>query len=163
MLSVFPQASGAAGIQQTLSHMAGLVNASILEPALRDQAAHAISGCPQGNKSCYAYALLSWVNRTVRYVPDPQNVELLHDPRLIARAIATRKEVYGDCDDLSMYLAALLKAVGIQPTFRAVGYNGKPWQHVYVVAEGLNLDPTRSAWNVSLYTMPETSAIERTV
>ncbi|MGH3053356.1 MAG: hypothetical protein ACRDL7_00070 [Gaiellaceae bacterium] len=163
MLSVFPQASGEAGVRQTLSKMAGLVRASKLDPAIRDQAALAISGCEKGNKICHCAALLSWTNRKIRYVADPQGVELLHDPRLIARAIAGKKLVYGDCDDMSVYLAALLASVGLAPILRAVGYNGANLSHVYVVCCGLNLDPTRDAWNVSYRPHVETWVVEERV
>lgn len=163
MLSIFPQAAGELGIRQTLAKMVALANAAQLDPMIRDQAALAMSGCPQGHKVCIAHALLNWVSRMVRYVPDPADHELLHDPRLIARGIAERKMVYGDCDDMSLYLATLLKAVGLQPSFRAVGYNGRPWQHVYVVFDGIKLDATRSAWTVNLQPFQETSWIEEKV
>jgi len=162
-LAVFPQASGETGVKQTLMAMARLVNGAMLDPLIRDQAAYAIAGCPRGYQTCHAHALLSWVNRQVRYVPDPTGVEALHDPRLLARAVESGKFPYGDCDDLSMYLAALMKAIGLQPVFRAVGYNGKPFQHVYVRYMNLTLDATRDAWTVSLGSHRETSIMELTV
>lgn len=163
-LALFPQSLGDAGIAQTLSKMASLTNASFLDPAIRDQAAYAISACNR-ETSCQCAALLSWVSRVMRYVKDPAGVELLHDPRLIARAVYHKKLVYGDCDDMSMYLAALLKAVGLRPTFKAVGYDRRPYQHVYVVCNGITLDPTRSAWGRAGYSYPrmETSVMERAV
>lgn len=160
-LSLFAQSKGDAGVRQTLTHMKVLVNQSFLDPVIRDQAASAISGCMRGAKDCQCYSLMSFVGRAVRYVPDPKGVEMLHHPRLIARAVKDRKLVYGDCDDMSMYLATLMKSVGLEPVFRATGYNGRPFQHVYVVCQGLKLDATRSAWNpVSLYPMEETSIME---
>lgn len=160
-LSLFPQSGGDAGIRQTLAHMARLVNGAFLDPTIRDQAAYSISGCERGNKVCHCHALNTWVSKNVRYVADPRGVELLHDPRLIARAVRDRKLVYGDCDDMSMYLAALLKSVGLDPVFRAAGYNGRPYQHVYVMCQGLKLDPTRSAWTPAhVYPMQETSVME---
>lgn len=163
MLSVFPQASGVAGVRQTLSKIASLANGAILDPAIRDQAALAISGCPKGDSRCHCAALLVWVNRRVQYVADPRGVELLHDPRLMARAIAGNRQVYGDCDDMSGYLAALLKSVGRSPILRAVGYDGQPLSHVYVCCNGMSLDPTRDAWNVSYRPHVETSALEWSV
>ena len=86
---------------QTLDRMASLINGAILDPVIRDQAARAMAGCERGAKECQCYSMLSWVTRTVQYVPDPNGIELLHDPRLMARGIAARKRVYGDCDDMS--------------------------------------------------------------
>lgn len=163
MLSVFPQAAGAAGIYQTLYRMAGLVNGALLDPTLRDQAAAAIAGCPKGHIPCQCAALLVWVNRKVQYMADPRGIETLHDPRIIAAGIRSHTHVYGDCDDLSMYLAALLKTVGLAPRFRAVGYNGRNFSHVYVVCNNTALDPTRDAWTVTLTPFRETSAIEQLI
>lgn len=160
MLSVFPQASGVSGVRQTLSKIASLANASILDPVIRDQAAYAISGCPKGDKRCQCAALLTWVNRRVQYVPDPSGIELLHDPRLMARAIAEGRRVYGDCDDMSGYLAALLKSVGLQPRLRAVAYSNRPLSHVYVCCEGAPLDATRDAWTISTRPHVETDSLE---
>lgn len=160
-LSLFPQRAGDAGVRQTLNTMATLVNQSFLDPVIRDQAAYAVSGCLRGAKDCQCYSVLSFVTRKVRYVADPRGVEMLHAPRLMARAVKDRQLVYGDCDDMSMYVAALLKSIGLNPMFKATGYNGKPFQHVYVMCEGLKLDATRSAWIApTLYPMHETSVME---
>lgn len=163
MLSVFPQAAGTAGVAQTLNRMAALVNGALLDPTLRDQAAAIIAGCPKGHIPCQCAAVLAWVNRKVRYVADPRGIETLHDPRIIAAGIRNRTQVYGDCDDLSMYLAALLKTVGLAPRFRAVGYNGRNFSHVYVVCENIILDPTRDVWTVTLTPFRETAAIEQLI
>lgn len=163
MLSVFPQAGGDLGVKQTLVRMRLLINGAILDPVIRDQAAHATAGCTKGNAACYCAAVLAWVNRKVRYVPDPKGTELLHDPRLIGHAIAGRKDVYGDCDDMSMYLAALLKSIGQQPILRAVGYDGNNFSHVYVVCNDHRLDATRDAWQVTMRHHIETSAMEERV
>lgn len=162
-LSMFPQSGGAAGVQQTLAHMVRLANGAMLDALIRDQAVKATSGCFRTSKDCMCYSLLTWVMRTVRYVADPYGVEMLHDPRLIARGIAERRQVYGDCDDMSTYLAALLKSIGLRPSFRAVGYDGKPFQHVYVVCEGLKLDATKVPGRISYRPNAETIAIEKEV
>lgn len=159
-LGVFAQSTGVQGVRETLQRMAGLINGAILDATLRDQAARAIAGCPKGHKTCHCIALLNWVNRKVSYVADPQGIETLHDPRIIAQGIRNRKHVYGDCDDLSMYLAALLKSVGYTPTLRAVGYFGKPLSHVYVVCQGMKLDACRDAWTPQPYNLKETSFLE---
>jgi len=149
------------GVRQTLNHMKTLVNQSFLDPVIRDQAAMVTGPCMRGARDCQCYSLNAFVSRAVRYVADPKGVELLHHPRLMARAVKDKMLVYGDCDDMSMYLAALLKSIGLQPTFRATGYNGKPFQHVYVMCEGLKLDPTRSVWAPpTFYPMQETSVME---
>jgi len=163
MLSVTWQAGGEAGVRQVLARMAGLSNGAILDPLIRDQAASAVIGCGKENRKCWCASLMLWVNRKVKFVPDATDVELLHDPRLMARGIAQGRQVYGDCDDLSMYLAALLKSIGLRPVFRAVGYDGRPFQHVYVRCEGMPLDSTRDSWSASGRGHVETSVLEQVV
>ena len=164
MPSVIPQLPGQAGVRQTISMMASLANAAITDPLIRAQAAQATMYCPRGDKRCLCYSLLTWVKRIIHYVSDPKGVEALHDPRLIARAIHEHRYVYGDCDDMSMYLAALMKSVGLEPSFRAVGYNGKHYQHVYVMCQGMKMDATRDDWALSASMIfPETSVLERRV
>lgn len=160
MLTMFAQTGGVTGVQQTLRKIAALANASILDPAIRDQAALVIAGCLKGDRRCQCAAVLAWVNRKVQYVADPNGVELLHDPRLMARAIAANRRVYGDCDDMSGYLAALLKSIGLHPVLRAVGYLDRPLSHVYVCCGGARLDPTRDAWTTTGRLYPETSWLE---
>lgn len=161
---IYSQLGGSEGVKQTLTMMKRLANAATVNPFIRAQAAQAVSGCPRGDKRAMCYALLSWVKRTVRYIPDPKDIEALHNPAMMAEAIAKRRLVYGDCDDMSMYLATLMKAVGLAPCFRAVGYNGNTYQHVYVYCEGMRLDATRDEWNERPRPVPqETSVIEAKV
>jgi len=159
MPSIYPQPGGIAGIQHTLSVMRMLVNRSFTHELIRAQAAHAIQHCSPGNRVCQQASLMAWVKRKMRFVRDPEGVEALHDPIAIAIAIQKGQVPYGDCDDFSMYLAALLKAVGLPATFRAVGFNGGSLSHVYVMGAGnTKLDPTRDLWNPGLgELLPETS------
>ena len=161
MPTLYPQLGGADGVKQTLSMMARLANAAVINPFIRAQAAQAVTMCDRGNRRCMCYALLAWVTRKVKYVADPNGVEALHNPGMMAQAIAEGRLVYGDCDDMSMYLATLMKSVGLAPVFRAVGYNGNQYQHVYVQCEGLSCDATRDGWSERPRLAPtETSIIE---
>lgn len=161
---VHPQLGGPDGVKQTLGIMTRLANAALVNPFIRAQAAQAISTCGRGDKKCQCYALLTWVKRKMLYIPDPKGVEALHNPAMIAEAIHAGRMVYGDCDDMSLYLATLMKSIGLSPSFRAVGYNGNQYQHVYVFCEGMKLDATRDEWNERPRLTPqETSIIEARV
>lgn len=167
MLSIFPQANGRSGVTQTLDRIASLVHRSMVDGNIRDQAAYAISGCGKADRRCMCAAMLAWVNQKIQYVRDPAShelsYELVHDPRLMAKALTENKRVYGDCDDMAGYLSALLASVGLKPTLRAVGYNGGTLSHVYVVCEGVPLDPTRDAWSVTYQPHRETDVMERRI
>jgi hypothetical protein len=161
MPTVIAQAPGPAGVAQTLRTMRVLIQASAIDPLIRRQAAQATAHCARADARCQCASMLSWVKRKMRFVPDPAGVEALHDPRMIARAIEDGRDVYGDCDDFSVYLASLLAAIGRKPILRAVGYNGRPYQHVYVVCDGMRLDATKDDWQqpVGLGMLRETSSM----
>lgn len=168
------QPHGEAGIRFTIATMRQLVNNSYMAPLIRDQAAMVIRGCERGDFKCMCSALLAWVQLKMTYIPDPAEVEALHAPLLIARAVQwnmdnprRKKLVYGDCDDFSVYLASLLKAVGLRPRFKAVGYRGKFYQHIHVACGSFRLDATRNpnatAMSLLAQNLPETSAIDEVV
>lgn len=150
MPTIIDQLPGSAGVEQTLRQMGALIDASVTDEHIRAQAATATRHCDRHDTRCRCASLLEWVRRKLRFVPDPDGVEALHDPRLIAKAISEQRFVYGDCDDYAMYLGALLKSVGLPVQLRAVGYQGQPYQHVYVLCAGMALDPTRDHWSTPL-------------
>lgn len=89
------------------------------------------------NRKQSAILLTDWVGKNIQFWPDPEGTEMLQ------RAIRTIEFGYGDCDDMSILLGALLMAVGIPVRFRVVGF--KRPSHIYVegLVEGgwLGLDP----------------------
>lgn len=158
---MYSQRGGEAGIVDTLEHMGRLVSQASTHPLIRKQAFQAIKYCSVNDRTCQQAALMTWVQKKMRFVRDPHNIEALHDPVMIATAIEQNKQPYGDCDDFSMYLAALMRSVGLQANFRVVGFNGGRLSHVYVTGpKGEKLDSTRNPWNMQAGEMlPETSAM----
>lgn len=159
---VHPQRSGPDGIKDTLALMQSMVNRSFLNPLIRRLAADATQHCDPADKRCLSASLLAFVQRSMRYVRDPVGVEALHDPIAIAQEIVRGGKPFGDCDDFSLFLATLMKSVGLPAAFKAVGYNGGQLSHVYVVGpHGCKLDGIRDPWNVRLgELLPETSSLE---
>jgi hypothetical protein len=87
--------------------------------------------------------LLGWVKNKVQYLRDPTGVEALHDPiSFYEKRLRRNLRVFGDCDDLSLYLATLLKSVGHAPLFRVLSRTGNTFHHVHVVCHSHLLDPT---------------------
>lgn len=162
MPMIHPQRPGADGIRDTLTLMQSIVNRSFLNPLIRRLAADATAHCDPADKRCLSASLLSFVQRSMRYVRDPVGVEALHDPVSIAQEIVRGGKPFGDCDDFSLFLATLMKSVGLPAAFKAVGFSGGPLSHVYVVGpHRCRLDGTRDFWNVRLgELMPETSSLE---
>lgn len=136
-----PQFPGAAGIVQTLGLMKSMTNQAIDHPLIRQYAVRATEHVPRGHQKEAAVAIGEWVRSRVRYVPDPLNKENLTNPAKIVEAISQGKKVYGDCDDMSMLVAAMGKSIGMQPFFHGVG-RGPRFHHVYTELGGIPIDPT---------------------
>lgn len=154
------QLPGSLGVEQTLRRMASKIDGAITDQNIRAQAATATRHCDRNNLACRCASLSEWVRRRLRFIPDAEGVEMLHDPTMIAEALRQRRFVYGDCDDYAMYLGALMKSVGIPVRVRAVGYAGGPYKHVYVMCGAMKLDPTRDDWEMPMGMMRrETSSM----
>lgn len=69
-------------------------------------------------------ALHAFVRDHIRYVRDPVDLELVQTPEV------TLNLGYGDCDDKSTLLSALLQATGHPARLTVVGMNGGPFSHV---------------------------------
>lgn len=137
---------GEAGIHQTIFMMRKLVNQNYSHPYIRERAASIVQGCDR-NRHCENQALTNWVSSNIENLDDPTDIEALHHPiTFYEKRLRQGQQVWGDCDDLSLYLATLLKAIGHRPEFRVVGKK-KTFHHVLVICEGENLDPTMEAGN----------------
>lgn len=141
--AAMPQLPGAAGIVQTVGLMRAMTNNSIDDKIIRQHAARATEHVSRRDARTAAVAIGEWVRAHVRYVPDPLRKENLTEPWKMARAIAEGKKVFGDCDDMSMLVAAMSKSIGLQPTFHAAG-RGEHFHHVYTEIAGIPIDPTVS-------------------
>jgi hypothetical protein len=82
----------------------------------------------------------------MQYVRDPSGVEALHDPITFVEArLRQGLRPYGDCDDMAIYLATLLKSVGHRPRFRILSrHDDGAFHHILVYCHDKNLDATMS-------------------
>lgn len=87
-----------------------------------------------------ALAIGDYVKKTVRYVRDPDGIELLTDPLTMIDKMQ-KGIARGDCDDMSLLIATLLLAVGHSPSYRAIRYDSNygHFNHIYVVCYEKNL------------------------
>ena len=87
-----------------------------------------------------AIAIATYIQKKVRYVKDIDNVEMLTQPSIFIKALIEGKNVYGDCDDMSLLLATLLLSIGIKPMFKIVRWREEEgnFNHIYVVVEEAN-------------------------
>jgi transglutaminase-like putative cysteine protease len=119
---------GPEGTAQTLRIMRDFARASLRNPAqtVRGMALSITQGVDARNYLGELRACQGWVRDNIRYVQDPEDIELVQTPE------KTLEFGAGDCDDKSTLLAALLLSIGHPARFVAVGFDGDPFSHVLV-------------------------------
>lgn len=129
-----PMAWGRAGNLQTVSIIKKVSRLRSSDPHIRALALKLIEPVSSQNHLDEAARLAIFVRDTIRYVKDPEGVEMLQDPLYILRDIG-EGVAQGDCDDQTLFLATLLKSVGISPKARLVRYKRKDghYDHIYLV------------------------------
>lgn len=119
--------TGIKGTDQTVARMVWLVQQSLVNPELRPVALSIIENADVDPGARIA-AVHKFVSDTIRYVPDPVDVETVQAP------LITLKNRFGDCDDQAVLVAALLMALGTEVRFKVVGDDLASMNHVYVQA-----------------------------
>jgi transglutaminase-like putative cysteine protease len=118
--------SGVDGVRATLRIMRELVRKHRTTLAIREFAAKLVQHLPQKDWSGQVRALHEFVRDGVRYVKDVAGVETVQAP------LYTLAMRYGDCDDKSTLLAALLASIGHPVRFLAIGAAPGRFSHVLV-------------------------------
>lgn len=127
--------TGDGGVIQTLKQMGQQIRLASIDPLIVNTAREII--LPAGRRAVNEkiWLIRAWLDGHTKWVPDPENAEYLVTPRAMLQRILSQGVAPGDCDDMAMLGAALLKAVGIRAQLKAVGfYPAKYFRHVY--AEG---------------------------
>jgi len=145
------------GIYQTVSTLRGLVNQALRDPSavIRLRAESILGPVTEKDEEGEVSAIYDFVTSVLHYLDDPADIELLKNPVYIDQAVSKQGYFFGDCDDASGYLAALLKSVGYQVMFVIVTpekADGNEWRHIFVrvwlpkAGEWLALDATAKAF-----------------
>lgn len=120
---------GIDGVAATLREMRDYARASVRAPdqKVRTLALDLVRLLPERNWFAEICALHAFVRDRIRYVRDPEGVELVQQPE------KTLEFGQGDCDDKVTLLASLLTAIGHPAELVAVGFRGgPPFEHVLV-------------------------------
>lgn len=141
-LALYQIADGALGTRQTLRLMAMLVRDAVRgDIAIRSKAADLVESIHGHAFRDQARVLFEFVRDQIRWLGDVAGVETIQAPEV------TLTVGYGDCDDKSTLLAALLMSIGHPARFVAVGFSRpNEFQHVYVEtkigADWVAMDPS---------------------
>lgn len=135
---------GVVGTNQTISEMSKIAMGKYgaASPKIRNLTIDVVraAGVPEKDKLGEMLAVHNWVMNHLRYVNDPYGTEFITYPETLA---FERQD--GDCDDHVILESAMLGSIGIPTRYITVGFNGKPFSHVYLGAiikgELIPLDP----------------------
>lgn len=138
-----PLANGARGNLKTVDYMIKIARKVSGHPEVRQLAENILSY--YNTKDMYyldeSIAIGDYVKKFVRYVRDPNGIEMLTDPLTMIDKLK-RNEAKGDCDDMALLIATLLLSIGVQPYYAIVKYNksSRGFNHIYVIVVEKNLN-----------------------
>jgi hypothetical protein len=102
--------AGVFGTENTVRAMSGLIRAAEIMPIVRGTAENLIRRC--SGSVCEVWSLFEFVRRKVRYTRDPYRREFIKTPEVHLRQIFETGMGFGDCDDFTVLLGALLRSIG---------------------------------------------------
>lgn len=118
--------SNNASTTDTIREIITLINQQSKQPFVM-QLARALR--PDGSKAEYIHRLFDLICYNVKYEMDPPGWEKLYTPAKLFI------EAKGDCKKMTIAIASVLKAAGIEPLLKVISYNGNTWEHIYVLAK----------------------------
>lgn len=127
---IFP---GDDGITQTVTAIKHAVAFAVRRPEIRRRAETIVFGCAERDEWCEVTRIMKWTESHFRYVRDPRGVEMVKSPEISDAEIESQGRFQGDCDDVTAYVAALLKSVGyaVRAVVMSVPGKGDEYRHIY--------------------------------
>jgi len=124
---------GYAGTKKTVDYIVQLIRGGAKDFCVRQQAIDILIRTRVRPKDYLGeiQTLFEWVKNNVRYTRDIHHVELLHSARRMLELRA------GDCDDMTILLASMIKSIGHPVRLVLVGFNPrnkKLFSHIYLEA-----------------------------
>lgn len=127
---------GNAGNYDTVEEMKKLARQRMSEPKVRELVKGILSLYKTKPQNFYdeCFAIGEWTQKMLHYLKDPHGLETIQDPIMLIDQLKKRGDAYGDCDDMSLFIATLLLSIGHQPYFVLARYPNfsSGFQHIYV-------------------------------
>lgn len=124
--------AGKAGTAYTIQKMKDMAFKGSIHPTVIETASLVVRNVGHKDYAGEAEAIFNWVKSNIRYVRDPNGVEMIQAPWV------TLKKGAGDCDDLSTLINSLLASIGMQTgyeTIRSDPANPDEFSHVYSIVK----------------------------
>jgi len=126
--------------------MRRLIQRGKKNPEVRLRAADIVRYIPQKKWVAEINAIQQWVRDNIRYTKDIFGVETLHS------VINVLNLGYGDCDDQTMLISAMLESIGHPTRLKAVGFSKGSLSHIYaqvfVNGKWVAVETTMDKWTV---------------
>lgn len=127
-----PLLSGDEGTAQTVAVMRQLIDEALSDAGFVRKAVDIVRTVAAYDDFGEAHAIFAWVRQNIRFTKDPVTKEKLYPPTELLKIRA------GDCDDISMLIAAFGMALGYAARLITIGasqQNPGEFSHVYVELE----------------------------
>lgn len=145
--------AGPARPRATLAYMKKITLEQYTDPSIVEIAVAIAARAQEKNVNAIAAALMEWLRKRTRFVPDAMSKQLLTSPLCMVATIRAEGRAGGDCADIAMLSAALALAVNLTPAFVAEAFPtpGKKYAefaHVFTIVQTplgwVNFDTQRS-------------------
>lgn len=125
---------------ETTALIKKIANEYKLNPMIRVLATRIVANVDSQDYLNELKTMFEWVRDNIRYVRDIESVETLQTPDVtLPRSVSPRLGIgCGDCDDHTLLLATLLKAIGFRDIYaRIVTFSPseREWKHIYLMAK----------------------------
>lgn len=139
--------SGAIANANTVEIMRKQIRQSKVSPEIRALAEALVRECPENGAVCEVRRIFEFVRDNVRYTKDPRGFEFFKTPDLHLQQLDAEGIAYGDCDDFTVLLGALLGSIGYRVRITVMRSPGAPAFHhvfpeVFILGRWMALDAT---------------------
>ena len=124
--------------QLMVRQMQQLVEASYLDPVVRETATDIVRYATPRDYPGIARRIRNYLAEHIRFLRDPDGKEASYTPRLMLQSIKDYGIANVDCDDAAVLAATLGRSIGLQARFVLLGFlkPDNPLAHVYTELAG---------------------------
>lgn len=129
----------------TVINLMIIARSQAVDPAVRRTVQNIVAGTPEKQWTAEIQKIFGWVKNHVRYLRDPEGTEYVQTPTRHIANIERDGVSFGDCDDMSLLLATLLRSAGYKTKFVIIsspGNNRGTFNHIFTEVS----DPSIQTW-----------------
>lgn len=121
-------------LDNTLIQMKRIIQESFSNWSIRQWAEGIVEGL-ENQEVAQLESVFYYLTNHVSYLRDPHNVELIKTPPIIMCQIFNRETPQLDCDDMTVLILSIVKAIGFPVAMRVISTGHSDLHHVYGLAK----------------------------